>query len=178
MLAERLPDEHRWLRVADRGWSDPLDATFAAEAGRRWNPPGSFPTLYLNEDVVTARINLQLFLDGKPYGPEDLAPGAGPVLVGARLPRNQQVVDVHSAAGVAAVGLPASYPADDAGGAVGHDLCQPIGAAARAAGLRGVRSRSAQAIYGAGRELAWFPATARSRARADGIEAFEDWFWG
>jgi len=175
---ESLRDGHLWLRVADPAWDDPLDPTFASRAGGRWNPPSSFPTLYLNEDVVTARINLQVFVAGLPYGPEDLAADAAPVLVGARLPRDQIVADAHTANGVAAVGLPPGYPADGAGGIVGHDLCRPIGGTARAAGLRGVRCRSARAVYGAGRELAWFPATARSRARLDGVQAFDEWFWG
>lgn len=178
MLAEPLATGHRWLRVADPEWDDPLDPSFAAVSGGRWNPPNSFPTLYLNEDVVTARINLQLFLAGLPYGPEDLAAGVGPVLVGARLPRDQQVADVHTPDGVTAVGLPAGYPTGAAGGLVGHEVCQPIGAAAKALGLRGVRCRSARAIYGAGRELAWFPATARSTAKPDGVAPFDDWFWG
>jgi hypothetical protein len=177
VLTERLPDDHGWLRVADPGWADPLDPTFAATAGGRWNPPDSFPVLYLNEDVVTARINLQVFLAGLPYGPEDLRDDTGPVLVEARLPRRQEVADVHSRAGVAAAGLPASYPRDPSGALVTHAWCQPIGAAAHAAGLRGVRSRSARATYGAGRELAWFPASPRSRARAVGVQSFTDWFW-
>lgn len=177
MRTERLANGHRWLRLADPAWADPLDPDFARATGGRWNPPGSYPTLYLNEDVVTARINLQLFLAGKPYGPEDLAPARAPVLVGARLPRDQVVADVHSAAGVAAAGLPAGYPTDAAGALVGHDVCQPVGARAKADGLRGVRCRSARAPYGAGRELAWFPATERSRARPDGVAPFDKWFW-
>ena len=177
MRTEPLADGHRWLRLADPCWADPLDPSYAAEAGGRWNPADSHPTLYLNEDVVTARINLRLFLDGLPYGPEDLLPAAAPVLVGARLPRRQQVADIHTPAGVAAAGLPASYPLDASGSLVGHDRCQPVGVQANAAGLRGVHCRSARAPDGAGRELAWFPATARSCAHPDGVEAFEDWFW-
>lgn len=177
MRTEPLADGHRWLRLADPAWADPLDPSHAADAGGRWNPPGSHPTLCLNEDVVTARINLQLFLTGKPYGPEDLLPEAAPVLIGVRLPRRQQVADVHTPAGVAAVSLPPGYPNDANGRLVGHDRCQPVGVQAKAAGLCGVHCRSARAPYGAGRELAWFPATARSRAHPDGVTPFGDWFW-
>ncbi len=177
MERERLPDDHTWLRVADPAWADPVDPTYAAATGGRWNPPGGFPVLYLNEDVVTARINVQVFLAGLPYGPEDLRDDAGPVLVEARLPRRQDVADVHTPAGVAAVGLPASYPLDPSGAPVGQERCQPIGAAAHEAGWRGVRCRSARAPYGAGRELAWFPASVRSRARIVGRHAWGDWFW-
>jgi hypothetical protein len=133
--------------------------------------------LYLNEDLVTARINMQLFLAGMPYGPEDLRDDTGPVLVTAQLPRGQRVADVHTPTGVAAAGLPATYPLDGSGAVIGHEVCQPIGAAARDADLRGVRCRSARAPYGAGRELAWFPATARSRARKLQVQPFSDWFW-
>ena len=35
----------------------------------------------LGEDIVTARINMQLFLFGLPYGPEDLREDTAPVLI-------------------------------------------------------------------------------------------------
>lgn len=177
MRSELLPDGHRWLRVADPAWADPLDPAYAGRAGGRWNPPDSFPVLYLNEDVVTARINLQLFLGAMPYGPEDLRDDNGPIAVEAVLPRRQRVADVHTPAGVRAAGLPPGYPLDRRRRPVSHRTCQRVGATAYAAGLRGVRARSAQAVYGAGRELAWFPATPRSRARAVAVHRFEAWFW-
>ncbi len=177
MRSEQLADGHAWLRVADPAWADPLDPTYAQQHGGRWNPPGSFPTLYLNEDVVTARLNLRLFAAGWPYEPEDLRDDTGPCLVTARLPRSQRVVDAHSREGVAAAGLPATYPLDGRGALVGHDTCRRVGAAAHAAGLRGVRCRSARTPEGAGRELAWFPATARSRARQVGVQPFAQWYY-
>jgi hypothetical protein len=178
MRTEVLPDGHVWLRIADAGWSDPLDPSFAAVHGGRWNPPGSHPTLYLNEDRTTARLNLRGFIDGWPYEPEDLRDDTGPVLVHATLPVDQRVVDAHSRRGLEALALPATYPLDGTGRLVGHGTCQPIGLAAKQAGLRGVRARSARAPEGAGRELAWFPATRRSRARLVAIERFEAWVRG
>jgi RES domain-containing protein len=172
-----LTDGHVWLRVAQAQWTDPLDPMFAAQAGGRWNPPNSFPTLYLNEDLVTARINMQLFTEAWPYGPEDLRDDTAPVLVEAVLPRQQRVADAHSPKGVGSLGLPKTYPVDAAGIPVPRSVCQPIGAAVHAARLRGVRSRSAQTVFGAGRELAWFPANARSQARAGARLAFREWFW-
>ncbi len=59
VVIEDIVEDHEWLRVADPSWVDPLDSTFAATAGGRWNPPDSFRVLYLNEDVVTARLNLR-----------------------------------------------------------------------------------------------------------------------
>ncbi len=178
MRTEALADGHEWLRIADAAWPDPLDPSFAAEAGGRWNPPRSHRTLYLNEDRVTARLNLRGFMDKWPYEPEDLRDDTGPVLVVATLPPHQRVADVHSREGVAAVELPDTYPRDAYGQVIAHHVCQPIGVAARRAGLRGVRARSARVADGAGRELVWFPATRRSRAQARVVEPFETWYWG
>lgn len=175
---EMLLDGWTWWRIADLAWASPLDPSFAMRRGGRWNPPDSFPTLYLNEDPVTARLNLRAFIAGWPYEPEDLRSDTGPVLVGATLPRGQVVCDVHSPPGVRAVGLPATYPFDARGRLVPHGKCQPIGRQIKALGLRGVRCRSAQSRDGAGRELAWFPATSRSRATPTALQAFDEWYWG
>lgn len=178
MRSETLPEGRIWYRIAEVDWNDPLDPSFAAVVGGRWNPPGSHPTLYLNEDRITARLNLRAFIDGWPYDPEDLIDDTGPVLVHATLPARQRVADAHSRRGVAAIGLPSTYPLDAEGTLVEHAVCQPIGLEAKRAGLRGVRARSARAPEGGGRELAWFPATRGSRARAHTIQVFEDWYWG
>ena len=177
MRTELLPDGHQWWRIARADWQDPLDPTYARDHGGRWNPPGSFPVLYANEDQATARANLRRFIAGWPYEPEDLRDDTGPVLVGAVLPRRQRVAEVHTPAGLGAVGLPGSYPLDEAGRLIAHDRCQPIGAAAKERGLRGVRCLSASAPFGAGRELAWFPATARSRAQLVARLPYSRWFW-
>ncbi|CAN5298150.1 hypothetical protein BH24PSE2_BH24PSE2_13090 [soil metagenome] len=178
MRTEVLPDDHVWLRIAGSDWADPLDPGFAARRGGRWNPPDSFPTLYFNEDVMTARLNLRHYIADWPYEPEDLRNDTGPVLVSARLPRHQRVCEAHTRRGIAALGLPATYPIDEQGRLIPHARCQRIGERAARGGLRGVRCRSARAPDGAGRELAWFPATGRSRARRVDTARFEEWFWG
>lgn len=177
LLSESLVDSHNWQRIADPAWDNPVDAAFAQRLGGRWNPPDSWPTLYLNEDVVTARLNMQLFAAPFPYEPEDLRPDHAPVLVEVRLPRNQTVADVHTPAGVAKAGLPASYPVDGDGEMVDHATCQAIGGRANEFGLRGIRCRAATSPLGEGRELAWFPATIRSRAVIVSAAAFADWYW-
>jgi hypothetical protein len=126
---------------------------------------------------VTARLNLRRFISDWPYEPEDLRADSGPLLVGATLPRDQRVADAHSPRGVDALNLPATYPVDENGDLVSHALCQPIGKGVHDVGLQGVRARSAQSPDGAGRELAWFPATARSRARRVETLDFDRWFW-
>ena len=177
MKSELLADGHEWLRIADPSWANPLDPTYAQRVGGRWNPPDSFAALYLNEDLITARVNLTSFVARWPYEPEDLRNDTGPVLVVATLPRRQRVADVHTSAGLAAVGLPASYPLGAGGTLVPHDTCRPIGTAAKGAVLRGIRCRSANAPAGDGRELAWFPANTRSRARPRATLTLGDWFW-
>jgi hypothetical protein len=178
MRTETLQDGQVWLRIAEKSWLDPLDPIFAAKKGGRWNPPSSYPTLYLNEDKVTARLNLRHFIAGWPYEPEELRDDNGPVLVHATLPRNQSVLDVHTPQGVKAIKLPDTYPLDKDGHLIPHGVCQPIGSAAKKANLRGVRCRSARVSDRAGRELAWFPARTTSRARVCCIEPYEDWYWG
>ena len=134
--------------------------------------------LHLNEDVATARVNLRAFIAEWPYEPEDLRDDTGPILVCCSLPRRQVVCDLYTADGVRAAGLPDTYPLEKDGSLVPHARCWPIGARAKALGLRGVRARSAQSRNGPGRELAWFPASARSVARWVRKLAFVEWFWG
>ncbi len=164
-----------WLRVADPGWTDPLDSNFAARRGGRWNPPSSFPTLYLNADLDTARAQVVRLLEGSPVEPEDLDPGFD--LVVATLPRSQDVADAHSSGGLEALGLPETYPAHRNGRPVTHESCQPVGAQVKAHGLRGVHARSAATRNPEGRELAWFPATSRSAAVLIQRISFDEWWY-
>lgn len=173
-IVERLTDGHRWLRVADSDWVDPLDASFAAERGGRWNPPGSYPTLYLNEDLTTARAQVTALLAGSPVEPDDL--DAGFDLVLATLPRSQDVADAVGDDGLRAVDLPVTYPRYRNGQPVRHDVCHTIGEQVHGAGLRGVHARSAATEDGSGRELAWFPARASSRASMVERLLFRDWW--
>ena len=174
---EALRERHVWWRVADRAWTDPLDPSFAGRRGGRWNPPDSFPVLYLNEDRMTSWLNLLAFIADWPYEPEDLRDDTGPVLVGCTLPFRQTVCDAHTDAGLRAAGLPPTYPLDEAGRVVPHARCRPIGVRAKAGSLRGVHARSARSRDGRGRELAWFPAATRSRARQVVTLVFSEWFW-
>jgi RES domain len=159
-----LPEGRVWLRVASARWTNPLDPSYAQQTGGRWNPPGRYPTLYLNADLATARSQLERMLDGYPAGLDDLDEDAF-ILVAARLPGRQRCADAVSVGGLKALGLPGTYPADARGEAVSHSRCQGIGAAVRGRRLRGLWCRSAATPDGRGRELAWFPSSARSKAR-------------
>ena len=141
-------------RVADPGWPDPLDASFAAVApGRRWNPPG-LACLYLSADLATARANVERLCEGQPYGPEDLDPLTAPVLVEVAVP-DGEAADAFTDDGLLGLGLPTSFPHDFRGDLIPHTACQQIGRAVLVEGYNGVDCRSA-APSGL-RELAWFP---------------------
>lgn len=150
----RLPDGRLWLRVANPEWEQPLDPSFARTTGGRWNPPNSFATLYLNANVVTARLQIERMLEGTASTPDDLADDAY-VLIAARLPPDQSAADAVTAEGLGALGLPASYPVDARGQPIPHSTCQPIGVALQAL-VQGIWCRSACSDDGRGNELAWF----------------------
>jgi hypothetical protein len=177
VISETLPEGRSWWRIAPADEADPLNPEHAIERGGRWSPPGSFPVLYLQEDVVSARIEMQRFADRWPFEPEDLIESGAPVLVEAFLPRQQTAADAHTPAGVKALGLPASYPYDRKGALVAPETLRPLGSRVRNQGVRGVRSRTASPSLGAGRALAWFPAGGRSTARRGRTLSFADWFW-
>ncbi len=138
---------------------------------------GRIPDILPEQDVVMARLNLRGFIESWPYEPEDLRDDTGPVLVGCTLPRCQIVCDAHSPAGLQSAGLPNTYPLEIDSTPVSHVRCQTVGTRAKEAGLRGVRARSARSPDGAGRELAWFPATNRSVARRVQTLAYSAWLW-
>jgi RES domain len=159
-----------YLRVADPKWDDPLDGRHAAERGGRWNPPESFPVVYLCATVEVARANVYRRLEGQPYGPEDLQREAGPILVRTRVPEDRYL-NVVTDAGCRDAGLPKTYPRDSRRRIVPHSRCQPIGLSAWEAGLPGVAARSA---WAPGEELGYF---GRGKLRRGAVRAFTDWFW-
>jgi hypothetical protein len=161
--------------VADPSWLRPLDGRYARERGGRWNPPGSFPVVYLFGAVDVARSFVLARFEGQPYSAFDLRPEAGPDLVETDVPEDG-FVDVVTDEGCRAAGLPTSYPRDDAGATIAHERCQPIGSEAWDRGEPGIACRSATARPGdTGEELAWFargPRGLRTRRR----RRFPDWF--
>lgn len=176
-VPRRLPNRKEWLRVADESWNDPLETSFAQRFGGRWNPPNSFPVLYLNEDVETARAQISRMLEDSPVRPEDLDPPY--VLITATLPSRQVVADAVTDVGLEALGLPATYPKDATGATIPHATCQPVGVEVKTQNLRGVHARSAATPDGTGRELAWFPARPSSSATPVGDALpFSKWWHG
>ena len=160
--------------MADPAWGDPLEGAYSKRLGGRWNAPGSFPIVYLNADLAVARANVRRKFAGLPYGPEDLEPNEGPVLLTTEV-ATEEFVDVITDQGCRSAGLPESYPLDG-GQMIGWERCQPIGQEAWEQGHPGIACRSAApGMRRAGDELAWFQ---RERSlKVSEIKAFEDWFW-
>ena len=143
-------------RLAEPGWQDPLDTSFAKSTGGRWNPPGSFGVLYLNRDERVARLQVDHRLAPQPYGIEDLEPAEQHDLVLVDVPEAERL-DCVSDRGLEAVGLPSSYPRSPDGKPVGHRVCQQIGQRAHEAAHSGIACRSAATgATGEDEELALF----------------------
>ena len=49
-----VPDGHEWLRVTDPAWQNPVDSSYSARSGGRWNPPGAWAALYCWPIATTA----------------------------------------------------------------------------------------------------------------------------
>lgn len=161
MIDVVLPHDHVWLRLVKPHYDDPFGTRHAQRRGGRWNPPASWPTLYVNEDMSSVHAQLRRLFLGRGIEPDDLDDGAPVLLAAATLPARQHVADIVSDGGVVAAGLPGTYPLDHRRREVAHDVTREVGEQANASGLRGVWCRSATQV---GRELAWFPAP-RATAR-------------
>jgi hypothetical protein len=167
----------RYYRLAHPDWSDPLDSSYSLTVGGRWNAPGAFPALYLNDTVTTARLQVLHKLAGLPYGPEDLDPDEQHDLVSVNVP-DHAYLDCVSDGGLVSAGLPASYPRHANGRGVSHATCQPIGRHAWDDQLPGIACRSA--ATGATKndeELAYFDRSRRTRPYSQARTSFADWWW-
>ena len=149
-----------YLRVADPDWDDPLDGSFAAQRGGRWNPPESFPVVYLcRRSRSPARTSTASSRDSR-TGPRTC--GLGPARSSCRttVPEDRYL-NVVTDAGCRDAGLPETYPLDSRRRIVPGSRCQPIGLRAWEAGLPGVAARSARGAGGGARVLRAAQASAR-----------------
>lgn len=164
-----------YYRVADPDWLDPLDGRSSMDKGGRWNAPGSFPVVYFNRSVSLERLFVAHKMRDLPYGPEDLDPDSGPILVNVELP-SERYVDVVTDPGCAAVGLPTSYPVDASGNLIEYQSCWLIGEAAWNQDEAGIAGRSATSgAPKSDEELAWFQRG--TQLGAAGVESFLEWFF-
>jgi RES domain-containing protein len=166
----------RFVRVADPEWRQPLDPSFAAVHGGRWNPPASFPVLYLCASPAVARDVVLGRFAGLPYGLLDVRSDRRPVLIETDVP-SHRAADVVTDAGCRAASLPATYPFDTRGRKIGWTRTQPIGEAAWAEHERSIACRSAAIPKGGdGEELAWFVRGRADRLVISARHPFDDWF--
>jgi len=137
-----------FYRVCDPTWVDCCDGSYSARFGGRWNPPESFPTLYLNADVETARANALRNYEGEAFGIFDLNPTQRPHLQLVKI-APCEAVDALTPQGRRELKLPLRDKPH-----LGHQRCQAIGVEAKERGFAGVAARSAARPDGA--ELALF----------------------
>jgi|SRR3990172_1283073 len=163
-----------YFRIAEQDWTDPFDGAYSARQGGRWNPPGSFPVVYLNRDLQTSRANLDRKFVGLPYGPELLKPEEAPILIQTTV-QETDYVDIITDSGCLAVGLPQTYPFDDNNLEIGWDRCQPIGIRAWEGGEAGIACRSAAARDYRGEELAFFVRIGQELLHIERRIPFEEW---
>jgi RES domain-containing protein len=168
----------RYLRVADPAWRRPLDPRYAARRGGRWNPPASFPVLYLCATVEVARANVLRRFEGLPYGVLDLHPVRRPALIDTYV-RAHRALDAVTNAGLRALGLPTSYPFDARGDRIEWSTTQPIGKRVWDLAEASIACRSASLPRGErGEELAWFVRARADRLRTARRRDFDAWFEG
>ncbi len=166
----------RHVRVVDPAWRSPLDGSYAAQRGGRWNPPGSFPVVHLCSTVQVARANVLRRFDGLPYSVLDLLPDRRPDLVETDV-REHRAVDVVTDAGCRAAGLPPTYPREPDGTEVRWARCQRIGQIAWEQAEAAIACRSAAARAGdEDEELAWLVHGREDRLRVRRRRSFDDWF--
>jgi hypothetical protein len=169
-----------YLRVCDPEWTDCTDTSYSKTVGGRWNERGRFGVLYLCRDLTVAAANARKNFEGEIHSLYDLKPEFRPVLMEFSLGRSpgRRFIDAVSTAGLAALGLPASYPRTEHGAMVPRARCRTVGARAYAAGEAGIACRSAAEAARAawiGEELALFD-RASGQAVPGNRRAFADWY--
>ncbi len=165
-----------YYRVAKPSWKNPTDTSFSKTFGGRWNEPDrpgrpGFGALYLNATIAVARHNANLQVR-RELGPtlsiDDLTPEAQPDLQHFEI-EEAEFVDAVTPAGIALLGLSASYPID-----VPHPPCQGLAAAAYADGENGIVPLSA--LSPTSEELVIFDFAVPRLAAPTIREPFANWF--
>lgn len=170
--------EGAFNRLADPAWADPLDTAFSKAKGGRWNAPGSYGVLYLNNGEPMARAQVAHKLAGQPFAIEDLDPDEQHDLIEVTV-TTAQVLDCVSDHGLTAVRLPVSYPKDATGAPVPNTDCHPVGAASLADGQHGIACRSAaEGTTPDDEELALFEDPAEALVAMTARRPFKDWYLG
>lgn len=165
-----------YSRVCDPTWPDPSDTRPSRRTGGRWNPPDragrpGFGALYLNGSLTVARENARRSVRaraGVTATLADVAPAALPDLQHYSI-AIAEFGDIVTPAGIAAVGLAATYPVG-----VLHPPCQAIAEAAYAAGDHGLAVLSA--VAAPEEELVVFDRDVAALTTKGAREPFSVWF--
>jgi RES domain-containing protein len=168
----RVSRSGAYYRVCKPEWQSCADTSYAKVNGARWNPRGAFGALYLCATIEVAAANARNHHSGRAIGLFSLRPERRPHLQRFDV-APARFVDVVSAPGVAAIGLPPDFPHG-----IGWSRCQPIGAAAYDAAERGIACRSAAECSGTswlGEELAVFDSAPQPKPHGK-PRAFRDWY--
>jgi RES domain-containing protein len=160
-----------YYRVCGPDWEDPSDTTYSKMCGGRWNAPGSFGVLYLNENLEGARANARRFIAdqfGPSVLPEDIDPAYLPDATTFAVTATG-FVDAVSVAGRAALGLATTYATK-----AGYDSCRRAGTRAYAADEDGIATTSA--VQQQSEELAVFDRAVVRIVRSGRRRRFRDWW--
>src|SRR5262250_734501 len=118
---QRVARSGVYFRVCKPDWLSCADTSYSKSFGARWNPRGAFGALYLCATIEVAAANARTHHSGRAIGLFSLRPERRPRLQRFDV-RKARYVDIATASGVAAAGLPPEYPYG-----VGWTACQPIG---------------------------------------------------
>lgn len=159
-------------RVCKPEWADCADTSYYKHYGARLTPPGEFGALYLCATVEVAAAVARAQHAGRAIPLFSLRPSRRPQLQSFTVTESR-FVDVVTTEGVAAAGLPSTYPYG-----VNHEKCWLVARQAYSADERGIACRSAaesEPDFWLGEELAIFDnapmPTAAGRRRS-----FSDWY--
>lgn len=161
-----------YYRVCKPEWADCADASYAKRYGGRWTPLGEFGALYLCATVEVAAAVARAQHAGRAIPLFSLRPSRRPQLQSFTVTETR-FVDVVTTEGVAAAGLPSTYPYG-----VDHEKCWPVARQAYSSGEQGIACRSAAECgpgFWLGEELAVFDNTSVAKA-AGRRRPFPDWY--
>jgi len=169
------------FRVARRGWTDPLDTTFAQQQSNRWNFVGGLAVLYTCCSVEVARAVVTDIFSFSALTLNDLRPEMRPVLV--EVFWRGAAIDLASVEGLVEAGFPLNYPEG-----VEYSVTQPFAEAWSKLGAEAILCRSASVWRQGHRgwmgshepwsELAILTGTAKNSPRTGPIRETEEWLDG
>jgi len=155
-------------RYIPHSGANPMDGTYSMRRGQRWNARGSFPVVYTNCTVEVAINNIWHQHKGESGRPWEVDSERQPDLYEIQMDQDG-LVDIVTAVGVAAVGLPVEYP-----DGVPYSTTQPIGQLLYNEKRPGIWCRSA--AQEDGEEIALFTDYCNSPHNVSPPKRFWEWF--